>query len=101
VKHGISLDEPRIIPIFSALTTAIAFALGGSVPLLSAFFAPDEWRVVVTFVAVTLSLCVTSIVEAYGSRLRAARVVTRTVGVGMFVMVVTFLGGTLFEIRSE
>lgn len=101
VKHGISLDEPRIIPILSALTTAIAFALGGSVPLLSAFFAPDEWRVVVTFVAVTLSLCVTSIVEAYGSRLRATRVVTRTVGVGVFVMVVTFLGGSLFEIRSE
>ena len=96
-EHGLALDAPRPTPLVSAVAAGLSFALGSVVPLLSVAFAPNEWRVWVTFVAVIASLTLTSLVLAAAGGTHVRRALIRSVVIGMLAMLVTLAGGALLH----
>ena len=48
VKHRLALTDAEPTPIFAALCSGLAYALGAGVPLLAALLAPNSWREIVT-----------------------------------------------------
>ena len=82
-------------PWQAAGASAVSFAVGALVPLLSVLLAPQAWIVPVTVLAVILALLITGISSAHlggAPRLRAA---VRNVLGGVLAMGVTYGIGTL------
>jgi VIT1/CCC1 family predicted Fe2+/Mn2+ transporter len=95
-EHGLSLGARKTGPVVSAVIAGLAFAAGSGIPLLTVLVAPDEWRVSATFVAVVVSLAVTSIILARADRTQVVPTLTRTILVGTAAMLLTLAGGSLF-----
>jgi vacuolar iron transporter family protein len=96
-EHGIT-TAPSISPVKLAVLAGITFALGSGVPLLAVLLAPDALRTWVTLVAVVVSLCLTSVVVARSDKVSAARVLPRSVGIGVVTLVLTLAAGTLISL---
>ena len=96
VEHGIDLAVPRSRPIVVAVVSGVAFAVGATVPLLTALLAPDDLRAVVTFLAVAVSLAVTSYIVARAGGASVGRTIARTVTLGILTMTITLIGGSFF-----
>ena len=96
-EHDIELDEARIPPLVVAVSAAGAFAIGSLVVLLSVLITWST-RLPTTFVAVAISLSLTSIVVARWGNLPVVRTMARTVGVGIAAMVITFAIGSLVDL---
>ena len=58
--------------------------------------APDSWRVAVTFVAVIVSLVITSLIAARAGGTHVVRTLVRTVLIGTVAMLLTLTVGSLF-----
>ena len=95
-EHGIDLAVPRPRPVVVATTAGLAFAIGAAVPLLTALLAPHDLRAAVTFLAVALSLCVTSYIVARAGGTAIGRTIARTVVLGILTMTITVIGGSFF-----
>lgn len=80
-------------PWRAAMESGVAFAAGGTIPLLVISLAPPELRAVATFVAVVGSLILTALVLSRSGRTNPVRTVLRTILVGILAMVLTFGGG--------
>ncbi|MDN5727351.1 MAG: VIT1/CCC1 transporter family protein, partial [Propionibacteriales bacterium] len=83
-------------PWAAAGASALAFAIGGVLPLLAILLAPTPVRVPITAVITLLALAVTG---ALGARLGDAPILRPTVRVvigGALALVVTFAVGSLF-----
>lgn len=93
-EHGLMLGAVPT-PVLVALTSGVAFALGSGVPLLVVLLASTEQRIVITFIAVVVSLCVTSVVSARAGGISPARTVLRTTAIGIVTMILTLAGGSL------
>lgn len=92
----LNIDPDDVVnPWHATLASALAFLLGGILPLLAIALPPAGWRVPVTFVAVLVALAVTGAVGAHvgesGRRVAAIRVV---VG-GAAALAATFAIGRL------
>lgn len=96
-EYGLPLRASRGFALLGAVIAGLAFAGGAAVPLLTVLIAPDSWRVPVTFVAVIVSLSVTSLIVAVTGRMRVLRTIVRTVAIGTVAMLVTLLAGHLFH----
>ena len=96
-EHGIADTNFGLPPIVLGIGAGIAYALGAAIPLILVIVTPDEWRTQVTFVAVVLSLTLTSIVVARVGKTSPVRTILRTVLIGMLAMGATWLGGALFR----
>lgn len=86
---GIDPDH-RTSPVQAALSSFVAFAIGGLLPLLAIVLPPVSVRVPLTAATVMLALALTGYVSAVlggGQRVRAA---ARTVAVGVVTMAVTY-----------
>jgi VIT1/CCC1 family predicted Fe2+/Mn2+ transporter len=94
-EHGLDLAAARPTPVVTAVAAGLSFAAGSVVPLLSAVLVPYTWRVAVTFLAVIISLSVTSLVLAATGGTPVRRTVLRSVVIGTLAMVLTLVGGTL------
>lgn len=82
-------------PWHAAFASALAFTIGGVLPLAAILLPPEPWRVPVTFVVVLLALALTGSIAARiggSSRLRAT---VRVVIGGALALVATFLIGML------
>jgi VIT1/CCC1 family predicted Fe2+/Mn2+ transporter len=97
-EHGIDLHESRSRPIAIAARTGVACAIGSVVVLLTAILTPSHWRIPSSFLAVALSLGLTSVVLARRGQVPVGRTVIRTVLIGMTAMLVTFAIGSWFEL---
>ena len=95
-EHGIDLASPPTRPVVVAAASGVAFAIGAAVPLLTVLLAPDDLRVFVTFLAVAVSLCVTSYIVARVGATPVGRTIARTVVLGMLTMTITLIGGSFF-----
>lgn len=95
-EHGLDLTAPRLHPAVVAAAAGVAFAVGAVVPLLTAVFAPDHLRGAVNFLAVVVTLCVTSYVIARAGGTAIGRTIARTVLLGVITLTITLIGGTLF-----
>ncbi|WP_207455203.1 VIT1/CCC1 transporter family protein [Herbiconiux sp. SYSU D00978] len=93
VEHGIDQDD-LVSPWHAAAASAVAFLLGGVLPL-AAILLPDAVRVPVTFAVVLLALALTGAVGARLGGTSAARPALRVVVGGALALGATFALGSL------
>lgn len=97
-EYGLEAGESVTRPVITALSAALAFALGSAIPMLAILFTPDSVRIPVTFAAVVLSLCITSAIAARSGRVGVRRTILRTVTIGVVTMLLTLAGGSLIDL---
>jgi VIT1/CCC1 family predicted Fe2+/Mn2+ transporter len=97
-EHGFELEDVAVRPVVIAAASALAFALGSTLVLLTVLLTPDDWRVPVTFLTVAISLSLTSIILARWGNLPVARTIARTLTLGLGAMLMTLLIGSLFDL---
>lgn len=92
----LNIDEADVVSAWhAAYASAVAFTIGGILPLLAILLPPLAWRVPATFAAVLLALALTGWVGARiggGSRTKAS---LRVVIGGAVALLATFLIGNL------
>ncbi len=85
-------------PWQAALASGAAFFSGAIIPLLIVAFAPEQTRILLTFISVGFALMITGALSAYAGGSNKTRAIVRVVLGGMFAMVVTYFIGKLFGI---
>ena len=93
-EHGmIDGPAPATEPWLQAIRGVFGF-VSGALPLtLAAVFVPEDWRLAVTLAVAALSLAATGLVSAGAATGHPARAVLRSVGIGAFVGVLSFMAG--------
>ena len=95
-EHGLRLEDlPK--PMTVAVLAGLAFAAGSSLPLLTVLLVPDHWRVLTTFIAVMVSLTLTSLIAARLGRTAVRRTLQRTLTIGALAMLVSLAAGSLLQ----
>ena len=90
------IDQDDLVsPWHAALASAVAFTIGGILPLLAILLLPPEWRVPITFVAVLIALALTGTISARLGGSSAPRAIVRLVIGGALALFATWLIGTL------
>ena len=96
-EHGIEVSEPQPSPLVAAIASALVFAFGAAVVVVTVVLTPSTWRVPTTFVAVTIALALSSLVVARWGDVPLGRTLARNVTIGLAAMVVSFAIGSLIE----
>lgn len=96
-EHGIEVDQPAPRPLVASLLSGLAFAAGALVVVLTVLLTPSASWAPTTFVAVALSLTISSVVVARWGEVPLGRTLARTVGIGVAAMAITFAIGSLVE----
>lgn len=92
---------PATRPIWIAVRGFLGF-ISGALPLTAAVvFVPDEWRLAVSLSVVVISLTVTGLVSARAGIGHPMRAVIRSVTVGLFIALLSFLAGNIFEVIDQ
>jgi len=94
VEHGLDPDE-LTNPWHAGVASAIAFVLGALLPLLAMTYAPAEYRIHVTAVAVMVALVLTGSISAWFGRAHGLRAVLRLLVGGALAMGITYAIGAL------
>jgi vacuolar iron transporter family protein len=87
-------------PLSAAFASALAFTSGGVIPLLVIELAPEDVRVVATFIAVIFALACTGAFSAMLGGAGKLRATIRVVLGGVLAMAVTYAVGVLFGVRG-
>ncbi|OJX76703.1 MULTISPECIES: VIT family protein [unclassified Leifsonia] len=93
VELGIDQDDV-VSPWHAALASAVAFTIGGLLPLLT-ILLPEAVRIPVTFVVVLLALAITGYVAAWIGGSPRGKAMLRVVVGGAIALAVTFAIGAL------
>jgi VIT1/CCC1 family predicted Fe2+/Mn2+ transporter len=91
---GIELGS-HASPVQAAISSLIAFAAGGILPLLAAISTPEAMRIPVLLLATLFSLIVTGFVGAKIGGARTLRSIIRNVAVSSLTMGITYAIGLL------
>lgn len=83
-------------PSLAAVSSLIAFALGGAIPLLTTIVAPQSVRLAATFVSVVVALVITGYLSANVGRASRRHAIVRVVLGGAIAMLVTYGLGRIF-----
>jgi len=94
-EHGFTEPLAPGAALWTGVGTAAAYMVGASIPLLITWFAPVDVSMWAILGAVLVSLVVTALVSARAGRLNARQMVLRTLIVGAFTMIVSFIAGEL------
>ena len=94
-EHGVRELTGPFEPLVAGLLAAGAFALGSGMPLLMLIVYPALWESWAVFVAVLISLSITSGLIALAAGTRVWRALLRTVGIGVATMLISYLAGSL------
>ncbi|HUB92979.1 MAG TPA: VIT family protein [Verrucomicrobiae bacterium] len=93
----LNLDEEDLnSPLQAAIASFASFTIGALVPLIAVIAASRSSRVVVTFLAVLVALCITGYLSATVGTASRARAIVRVVIGGALAMAATYLVGHLF-----
>jgi VIT1/CCC1 family predicted Fe2+/Mn2+ transporter len=96
LEAELGITEADVVsPWHAAAASALAFTIGGVLPLLAILLPPEGWRVPVTFIAVLLALAVTGTVSAHIGGSAPLRATIRVVVGGALALGATFLIGSL------
>lgn len=101
-EHGI-LDgpTPATHPWAIAVRGVFGF-ISGALPItLAVVFVPDEWRLPVAIAVVALSLTATGLVSAHAGAGHPMRTVLRSITIGLFIGVLSYLAGNAFDVLGE
>jgi VIT1/CCC1 family predicted Fe2+/Mn2+ transporter len=96
-EYGLSMIDGRSSAVLASVVAGASFAAGAAIPLITVIVAPDAWRIPVTFIAIIVSLIITSLIVAVAGRLAVFRTILRTVAIGTTAMLLTLLLGSLFR----
>lgn len=96
-ESGIDADDISS-PWAAAAASAIAFTAGAIIPLIAIATAPDEWRIVITAVAVLLCLIITGVLSARAGQANKVRAGLRIVVWGVGAMAITYAIGHIIGI---
>jgi vacuolar iron transporter family protein len=92
----LNIDQNDIVsPWRAAYASAIAFTIGGLLPLLAIILFPASMRIPATFVAVLVALAITGATGGYLGDSPISRPMVRVVVGGALALVATFLIGRL------
>lgn len=97
------VDGPAPVsrPWLMALRGVFGF-ISGALPLtLAVVFSPDEWRMGISFGVVVLSLVATGIMSAQAGSGDTMHAVGRSVAIGLFIGVLSFLAGHVFDVLDQ
>ena len=92
-EYGIREPMSRTAPYSSGARSALGYALGSTLPLTVLLLYPAAWETRALFVAVILSLCVTSVLIALSTGGSVVRALVRTVGIGVASMLISYVAG--------
>ena len=96
LEAELNIDQEDIVsPWRAAYASAIAFVIGGLLPILAIIVFPDAMRVPATFVAVLIALAITGATGAYLGSSPVLRPTIRVVIGGAIALAATFLVGRL------
>ena len=96
LEAELNIDQKDIVsPWRAAYASAVAFVVGGLLPILAIIVFPDTMRVPATFVAVLLALAITGATGAYLGGSPILRPTIRVVIGGAIALAATFLIGRL------
>ncbi len=91
------LDEENLnSPVQAAVASMLSFTAGALIPLVAVMAAPQNVRIVVTFVAVLIALTLTGYISATVGSASRRRAVLRVVVGGAVAMALTYLVGYAF-----
>ncbi|HEY7858585.1 MAG TPA: VIT1/CCC1 transporter family protein [Candidatus Nanopelagicales bacterium] len=96
-EYGLSMTDGRSPALLASVVAGFSFAAGAAIPLITVIVAPDAWRIPVTFIAIIVSLIITSLIVAVAGRLAVIRTILRTVAIGTSAMLLTLFVGSLFR----
>jgi vacuolar iron transporter family protein len=92
----LNIDQDDIVsPWRAAYASAVAFVIGGMLPLLAMIFFPASMRVPATFAAVLIALAITGATGGYLGGSPVLRPMVRVVVGGALALAATFLIGSL------
>jgi len=92
----LGIDQDDVVsPWHAALASAVAFTIGGLLPLLTILLLPAAIRIPVTFVVVLVALAITGYVAAYIGGSPRGKATVRVVVGGALALIVTFAIGAL------
>lgn len=92
----LNIDQNDVVsPWHAALASAVAFLVGGVIPLLAILLTPESWRVPFTFVLVLFALAVTGVISAQVGGSGRTRAAVRVVIGGALALIATFTIGAL------
>jgi VIT1/CCC1 family predicted Fe2+/Mn2+ transporter len=94
-EYGILEIKSRADVVQAGVGSAVAYALGATIPLLITLTVPVTVEAGAILIAALVSLTVTSIVAARTGRMNLGRTLTRTLVVGIWTMGVSYLVGRL------
>lgn len=87
-------------PWHAAYASAIAFCVGGIIPILAIIFSPAHLRIPLMFSSVILALIITGTLSAYVGGANKTTAAVRVVFGGILAMVITFGIGRLFGVTN-
>lgn len=96
-EHGIVRIPTRGESIVAGIGGAVAYGIGGIVPLLVTWLFPAHLETWAVLLAVMLSLTVAGIVTARAGRISVVRVLARSLALGVGSLVMSYLVGTLIQ----
>lgn len=100
-EFGILEDPAATRPLAVAARGVFGF-ISGALPLtLAVVFVPDDWRFVVSMAVVVLSLLATGLVSARAGVGHPARAVTRSIVIGLFIGLLSYLAGNVFDVLDQ
>jgi vacuolar iron transporter family protein len=92
----LNIDPHDIVsPWRAALASAVAFTIGGLLPLLAVLIFPQEWRIPATVLAVLIALAITGALGGYLGYSPMLRPAIRVVLGGALALTATYLLGRL------
>jgi VIT1/CCC1 family predicted Fe2+/Mn2+ transporter len=94
-EHGILEVKSRAEVVRAGVGSAVAYALGATIPLMITLTVAVTLEARAILVAALVSLIVTSVVGARTGRMNLRRTITRTLVVGISTMGVSYLVGKL------
>ena len=98
LEAELQIDEEDLNnPWQAAIASFVSFTVGALIPLIAVLSASRHSRVLVTFVAVLLALCITGYLSATVGNASRKRAIVRIVVGGALAMAATYLIGHIFS----
>lgn len=102
IEAELGIDPDNLTnPWHAAYSSAAAFLVGSSIPLMGVMLPPQHLQVPVTFFSVIVALVITGTVSAKISKAPMLRAVLRVVTGGALAMIVTYSIGYLFGVQTS
>jgi VIT1/CCC1 family predicted Fe2+/Mn2+ transporter len=96
LEAKLHIDEDDVVsPWHAALASAVAFSVGGILPLLAITLLPWSVRIPITFIAVLIALAITGAVGAKIGGANVGRAIVRVVIGGAIALAATYFIGHL------